>query len=448
MEIIIRGLVSTFLYHWEGVVVLLLLARVVWVLHDNEDLLEHRGHLRFGMGAVPICFVAGLVLGSATGNPLIGWLTAVVLTLAPLYYLSRVVDRAFNDMLGGLLFDMIFSEGRFADTFKKPRKLPNLTLLQHWRSHGLERRAWRVARRNLVAEPRAFPLWLFAAETAALHHRDIAKASRIVRRLQRCRKFSSDQRMYALQELKGWAARFGIHIDEQTFAGRRPRKKRDPVRVADRLRLAGLFQEARAVLTTEFQRHPENLASSLLLMRLYAQDLRLPHKAEKVLKEISSQPFISDAYLEFARRSITEWTSLPPETRERKRSWWQRVVQDRSEPPGPSRIKLSSPAPPGPLPRPSHSPETAGHSVEDLLHQGRLGTALEVAESQWAADPDDFQNWRQLIEILTRHAPNAKRSREFIEQIQQREDFSQEQKQCVMQLYQEAERSKYKTSFY
>lgn len=441
-------LLLLFKYHWQGILAVLLVTRVIWSLKNNEDLQEHQKFLRFGILAVLGAFILGAILGFTSGNRLVGWGAGIFLTLAPLYFLSRVANRAFNDLFGGFVFDLIFSEGEFSDRGRPVRKLPNITLLRHWRQHGRVNQAWRRARRNLVKEERAFSLWMFAAETAALYQGNVPRAERLIRRLYACRAFTDDERFYAGQQLKGWAAARGVHIELKDLEARlRGPRKNLPLREALQLRAAGLYAEAAGKLELLLTREPEHLAAALLLMQIYAQDLRAPHKARKCLERVAHQPFTSTAFADYARRSITEWEQLQPALPARRRSWWARVI--RREPPLPPPTPYLSPE--GPAADAPAEPEAdlpADASVDELVASGRLDTALTAAEAQVQARPQEFAVWHQLLRLVTEQGISLKRAKEVVAYVERQPEFTEEQKKLARTLLSEAKAKQHQRAHY
>ncbi|HEX5398155.1 MAG TPA: tetratricopeptide repeat protein, partial [Verrucomicrobiae bacterium] len=73
-----------------------------------------------------------------------------------------------------------------------------------------------------------------------------------------------------------------------------------------RLRSDGNFAQAETILRALLAENPSDVEAALMLMRLYAQDLRHGEKAETVLRSLEQQPNIAPAYLEYARHSIME----------------------------------------------------------------------------------------------------------------------------------------------
>ena len=89
-------------------------------------------------------------------------------------------------------------------------------------------------------------------------------------------------------------------------AGRR--EKTSPLTKAGQLRRQGKFNEAGLLLNSLLAENPRNVDAAMMLVRLHAQDLREPHKAHDVLRALEQQPHIPASHIEFARRSIVEWS--------------------------------------------------------------------------------------------------------------------------------------------
>ena len=81
-----------------------------------------------------------------------------------------------------------------------------------------------------------------------------------------------------------------------------------PLAEAARLRAQGDFAGAEHLLKSLLLKNPADDGAAMLLMRLYAQDLREPGRAHEVLRALQKQPHVPASHVEFARRSIDEWS--------------------------------------------------------------------------------------------------------------------------------------------
>jgi hypothetical protein len=152
-----------------------------------------------------------------------------------------------------------------------------------------------------------------------------------------------------------------------------------PISEADRLRSAGKFNEAELMLKALLQENPKDLEAVMMLVRLYINDLNQPDNATKVVAELEKQPHVPPAFLEIARRTIT----------------------DRASP-------LTPPV------------ETVGHpeSVEEMLAQGFFGTAAETIEAKIKEKPEDFDLRLKLLEIQTVHCKNPAQAQKILRDMQ------------------------------
>jgi hypothetical protein len=168
-------------------------------------------------------------------------------------------------------------------------------------------------------------------------------------------------------------------------------KKPKPLVEAHRLQSEGKFGEAETILQSLLADNPSDLHAALMLMRLYAHDMHHTSKAAEVLRSLEKQPNIPPAHLEYARRSISEWS------------------QRKSRPAGVAQ------------------PE----SVDELLAGGYLGTAIEVLEGKIKEQPTDFGLWLKLAEAHGRHSGNIRRAEKIVRQIESNGGFSAEQIQTA-----------------
>jgi tetratricopeptide (TPR) repeat protein len=151
-----------------------------------------------------------------------------------------------------------------------------------------------------------------------------------------------------------------------------------PLAAAHRLRRQGKFEEAAAMLKALLAKNPRDVDAAMPLMRIYAQDLHEPDQARQILKALEKQPYVAVAHLEFARRSIEEWSQ------------------------------------PGPVP--PDEAELTG-SVDELLAQGFVGTAIEMLEEQVDAEPGNFDLQLKLAGFYARHAKNVTTAERIIRQM-------------------------------
>lgn len=161
-----------------------------------------------------------------------------------------------------------------------------------------------------------------------------------------------------------------------------------PLAMAYQLRSQGKLNEAEALLNTLLVENPANVEAALILMRLYAENMRRADMAYEVLRSLEMQPYIAHAYIEFARRSIAEWSNPIPE---------MAAVQPQPE------------------------------SIEELVAHGYFGTVIEILDQKTKGQPQDFESWLKLAEIYGKRCGNIERAKQIIQQIESNSAFSQEQ---------------------
>jgi predicted Zn-dependent protease len=157
---------------------------------------------------------------------------------------------------------------------------------------------------------------------------------------------------------------------------------------AYRLRSQGKLNEAEAMLNSLLAENPAHVDAALMLMRLYAEDMRRSDKAYEVLRSLERQPHIPSAHIEFARRSINEWSH--PRAK-------KVVVEAQPE------------------------------ALDEMLAKGYFGTAIEVLEQKIKEQPSNFDLWLKLAETHGQHCGNRKRAEKIIQQMEANSAFSPEQ---------------------
>jgi hypothetical protein len=165
-------------------------------------------------------------------------------------------------------------------------------------------------------------------------------------------------------------------------------RQHDPLVEASHLRQEGKFSEAEALLKSLLSRNPDNVDAAMMLIRLYAQELHHPGKAQKVLRALEKRAHVSRGHTDFARRSIEEWSHDQPE-----------------------------PEPEPVLPE----------SIEELLAQGHLGTAIERMEKQVSEQPEDFDLRMRLAGVHAELCGSLNNAEAVVKQIEENPAFSPEQ---------------------
>jgi tetratricopeptide (TPR) repeat protein len=161
-----------------------------------------------------------------------------------------------------------------------------------------------------------------------------------------------------------------------------------PLIEAYRLRSEGRLNEAEAILNSLLMQNPSNVDAALMLIRLYTQDMHRSDKAYDVLRSIEQQPNVPRPHVEFARRSIDEWTNPRPK---------EVVVEIQPE------------------------------SIDELVAHGYFGTAIEILEQKIKEQPQDFDLCLKLAEMHGQYCGNIKRAEKIIQQIKTNSAFSPEQ---------------------
>jgi len=165
-------------------------------------------------------------------------------------------------------------------------------------------------------------------------------------------------------------------------------QKPGPLREASRLRAQEKFAEAEAVLLSLRAENPANVDAAMMLMRLYAEELHQPDRALAVLRSFEKQPHVSPDHVEFARRSIAEWSR---------------------EKPGPEAVAAQ--------------PE----SMDDLIARGYFGTAIEILEQKIKEQPGDYDSRIKLAEVHARYCGNLQPAVKIVRQIATNPVFTPEQ---------------------
>jgi hypothetical protein len=170
--------------------------------------------------------------------------------------------------------------------------------------------------------------------------------------------------------------------------------KLKPLTEAYLLRSRGHFKQAKTVLKLMLAGNPSDADAALMLMQLYAQDLRQPRKAAKILRNLKKQPGITPAQIEQAEHSL----------------------QERRHP----KLKLAAVAPPKSL-----------DELDEFLGSGHFGRAVETLEERTRAQPENFGLWIKLAEVHAVYCGNFHRADAIIWQIETNPGFDAERIQTA-----------------
>jgi|GEM_PF-2429999 len=418
------------------------------LFYNDEDYANHRSTLYwFAAG-----FLVLALLGSAGGYGLwcklsvktspwvfIG-LGAVFACLPLAGYFRYWIQQMDQEIGGRKLFDFIFLERKFAEKTKRQQRLPHLMLLQHWRQHGHVNKAWKTAKAYLVKEPRALPIWLFALETAIVHRHQPEAARKILKELCASEKFNFDHRTAAVSQVEGWMQAAGYAFDRSQFAIERPQLQPAALmsQVEEKCR-AGKVNEAAKLLKAILTHDTLNETAFILLVRLYAQDLKKPAAARRMIAE--GRETFGPNLLEFLENSVDEWARLPSRRNARSTGWLGRWFNRNQRGSEPQKITLKfNPAPaepkkPDPIeaylerlkqacPEPSPMPDQPQDSLEKMLHERRFGTAIEQLKEQAEAQPKDFGRWLRYAEAYGNHCGEVSTAEKIIQQMERSGNFT------------------------
>ena len=165
-------------------------------------------------------------------------------------------------------------------------------------------------------------------------------------------------------------------------------KRTNPLKEASQLRRQGRFTEAETILKAVLLKKPAEVDAAMMLIRLYAQEMKSSDKAQEVLQALEQQPHVSRSHIDFARRSIVEWSQGTP---------------------APVAIE--------PLPE----------SVDEMLVQGHIGTAVEILERKTQEQPEVFDLWLKLVGAYALHCRDVGRAEKIVRRIETNRAFTQEQ---------------------
>ena len=175
------------------------------------------------------------------------------------------------------------------------------------------------------------------------------------------------------------------------------------------LRQRGNVAEAESMLSALLIQEPGNLAASFLLMRIYARDNRRVDRAIALLKSLERQNPFPPAFVDHARRCISEWGGIVPPKSKSTEGIESLLV-------GRTHSKASG-----------HAIDPNAASIDELLAAGHLATAIELLERKTTEEPQNYEAWLKLAEAHGFHCCNASRAAKIIRKIETNPAFSKEQ---------------------
>src|SRR5882672_8837807 len=180
-----------------------------------------------------------------------------------------------------------------------------------------------------------------------------------------------------------------------------------PLSEAQRLRAQGNPGAAASRLDSLLQKEPDNLGAVFLAAKIYALDLKRPEKADALLRTLGQQPHVPPVFVEYARRSIQEWSGLVPPT-EKPTEGVESLLVNRGDSKCPD--KATGPG---------------KESVDELLAGGNLATAVEILESQIKDQPENLNLWLKLAETHGVYCRNLNLAGKIIRRIEANPKFTQ-----------------------
>jgi hypothetical protein len=165
-------------------------------------------------------------------------------------------------------------------------------------------------------------------------------------------------------------------------------KRPNPLKEASQLRQQGKFNEAEAILKAVLLKKPADVDAAMMLIRLYAQEMRCVDKAQEVLLALEQQPYVSHSHLDFARSSIIEWSQGKPALEE---------------------------------------VESLPEQIDEMLAKGHLGSAIEILEKKTQEQPEDFDLWLKFAEAYALYYSDMGRAEKIVRRIETNPAFSPEQ---------------------
>jgi hypothetical protein len=169
-------------------------------------------------------------------------------------------------------------------------------------------------------------------------------------------------------------------------------KRPNPLKEASELRRQGKFTEAETVLKGVLLKRPADVDAAMMLIRLYAQEMHCVDKAQEVLLALEQQPYVSRSHIDFAKRSIPEWSQGKP------------ALEEDESLPG---------------------------TIDEMLAKGHIGTAIAILERKTQEQPADFDLWLKFAEAYALYCGDMGRAEKIVRKIEYNRAFLAEQIQIA-----------------
>jgi tetratricopeptide (TPR) repeat protein len=155
----------------------------------------------------------------------------------------------------------------------------------------------------------------------------------------------------------------------------------------------GQLEAAESRLKQILAGQSKNWPAMLLVMRAYAEDLRQPEKAIALLEPSDKKPRLHSAFVKYARESIDAWSAAPKVEREDSAN-------------------------------PSSTPIVAEVSLDELLKNNQLATAVEFLEKAIADEPRNFELWLKLAEVHGVYCADLNQAGKIIQKMEHTSAFT------------------------
>jgi hypothetical protein len=173
------------------------------------------------------------------------------------------------------------------------------------------------------------------------------------------------------------------------------------------LNALGKFEEAESRLKQILVVQPANWAAMLFLMRIYLKGAR-PLKALGYVQMDDKQPHLPAEFMGYARRSMAEW------------------VEEAARPPEGEQQNAAAPR----IESFAVEPE---RSVDELLKNNQLATAVERLENEIREQPKNFELWLKLAEVYAVYCADSNRAGKIVQKMENTSAFSAEEIQLAKQ---------------